>query len=160
MHYYHGSGEVFSEFNKNKIGLNYLESEGGFFFTQKKQTAENYALLSSISNDAGYVYEVEVSLVNPLVIVLTKEFCEYYKPADYFDMNRWGLLHETGIKENDGIIIKGVKADDLCVAFEPEQIEILKITKNNIEVALNKSVSQKGDFIDIPEVDNHPTLKM
>lgn len=75
-------------------------------------------------------------------------------------MYSWSLLHETGIKENDGIIIKGVNADDLCVAFEPEQIEILKITKNNIEVVLNKNVSPKGDFNDIPEVDNHPTLKM
>lgn len=37
MRYYHGSGEIFSEFNKNKIGLNHIDSEGGFFFTQKNQ---------------------------------------------------------------------------------------------------------------------------
>lgn len=160
MRCYHGSGEIFSSFNKCKIGLNHHDSVGGFFFTQKKKTAENYALLSSKNNDFSYVYEVEISLINPLVIVLTNDFCEYYKPADYFDMNSWDLLHEAGIKENDGIIIKGVKSDDLYVAFESEQIEILKITKGDVEINTNVKERHPSNVIDDCENDKSPTLKM
>lgn len=125
---YHGTSTDFTVFDKDKVGYNYRESEGGgFFFTQKKRSAENYAYLSSGGKE-GNVVNVYIKIENPLII---KTDSDNNAPADVYDMRSARLGDDARLDGHDGIIIKGTKEDDLVVAFEPSQI---------------KSVNNRGTF--------------
>jgi GNAT superfamily N-acetyltransferase len=118
---YHGTANEFEVFDENKIGENYFESEGGgFFFTQKKRSAENYASLHSRGKSDGYVMPVYLSIKNPLVREVNSD---YLSPADFYDMHPDELIRDAKIDGRDGIIIKGTNEDSLFVAFFPEQIK-------------------------------------
>lgn len=127
---YHGTADKFTVFDKGKIGENYFESgnneNGGFFFTQKKKSAENYAALHSGIESGGHVVSAYLKIENPLV---RNANSDYYSPADVYDMHYIELLREAEFKENDGIIIYGTKNDSLYIAFEPTQIK--SATDNN-----------------------------
>lgn len=43
---YHGTGSDFNTFDKSRQGENYVQGEGGFFFTSSRRSAENYAKLA------------------------------------------------------------------------------------------------------------------
>lgn len=118
---YHGSGEKFEKFDKSKIGQNYIQSEhSGFFFTQREQSAKNYAHLATGGKSDGYVYSVYLHISNPIVRSTNSD---YWAPADHFDMHRSELMREVWQDESiDGIIIKGTRNDNLYIVFEPDQI--------------------------------------
>lgn len=117
--YYHGTGNDFDRFDKSTIGENYTYSEdSGFFFTQKKSTAENYAYIHSADNK-GRVISVFLKFSNPYLDQTTSE---YYRPADRFDDDKGNIMHDVNLKGNDSVLIKGVSSDDLCVVFDPSQI--------------------------------------
>ena len=103
---YHGSGEKFEKFDKTKIGKNYTYSENsGFFFTQREQSAKNYAHLHTGGKSDGYVYDVYLRINNPIVRSTNSD---YYAPADFFDLHGHELMREVWQdKSIDGIIIKG-----------------------------------------------------
>jgi hypothetical protein len=126
---YHGTDKEFQVFDKSKIGKNFLESKGGFFFTEKKSSAKNYAFLSS-KGEKGVVMECHINIKNPETAQTNSE---YYTPADYFDMHSSELLTEAFVHKKDGIIIYGTKNDNLYVPFEPEQIRIVKINDTPIK---------------------------
>ena len=116
---YHGTRNAFDSFDRSRIGQNYFASEGGgFFFTQKKHTAESYAALHN-GGEGGNVMQVYLNIKNPLVREVNSE---YLSPIDFYDMQA-DLVNEAELQGNDGIIIKGTKNDDLYVAFSPEQIK-------------------------------------
>ena len=124
---YHGSGEKFDTFDKSKIGQNYIQSEhSGFFFTQREQSAKNYARLHTGDKLPGHVYSAYLNITNPIVKSTNSD---YYSPADYFDIHRGDLMHDVRLDDTiDGIIIKGTRNDNLYVVFEPEQIELINRT--------------------------------
>ena len=121
---YHGNDADFTVFDRNKIGSNYWQSGdsiyGGFYFTDKKSSAENYAALSTGLTGKGRVVEAYLNISNPLIRETGRDAFEYY------DDNGYELLREADIYENDGIIIKG-EGRNLYVAFESNQV---KLTSN------------------------------
>ena len=125
---YHGTANEFDSFDRKMIGANYFESkDGGFFFTQRKRSAENYAALHS-QEKGGNVMQVYLSAKNPLVREVDSD---YLAPADFYDMHHGELTREAELSGNDGIVIKGTSGDNLYVAFAPTQ---------------SKSVNNRGTF--------------
>ena len=124
---YHGSAEKFDVFDKSKIGQNYTYSEdSGFFFTQREQSAKNYARLHTRLKSDGHVYPAYLNIVNPIVRSTNSD---YWAPADHFDMHHSELMREVRLGDNiDGIIIKGTRNDNLYIVFEPEQIQLINRT--------------------------------
>ena len=120
---YHGSSFNFYEFDRKKIGSNYVQSEqGGFFFTQRKQSAENYAKLHSELKSKGFVYECFLNIKNPLI---RRTNSDYYNPADNYDINRGEYIRALFIDELlDGIIILGTRKDNLYVVNNSNQIKL------------------------------------
>ena len=102
---YHGTDSEFTVFDRGKIGKNYWQSGnsafGGFYFTDNKSTAENYATLSTGLTAKGRVVESYLNITNPLISETGRDAFEF------FDDHSIELLQEAVIAENDGIIIKG-----------------------------------------------------
>lgn len=104
---FHGTNSEFSEFDPRKIGKNYLQSEYGFYFTDREN---NYGKINM---------PVYLRFNNPLVVNV-----EDYS-IEFFDENRSDIVREAWRGEHDGIIVKsGKKADmPLFFVFEPTQIK-------------------------------------
>ncbi len=121
---YHGTAEKFDMFDTSKIGQNYNYSEkSGFFFTQKEQSAKNYAHLHTGGKSAGHVISAYLRILNPII---RNTNSDYYTPADVFDMRGHELMREVrNDKSIDGIIIRGTRNDDLYIVFKPNQIKII-----------------------------------
>ena len=117
---YHGTSEDFSVFDRNKIGENYYQSGnsayGGFYFTDKRETADNYAKLATGLEDEGRVVKAYLDIINPFEVNTERDAFEY------FDDHSMEILQEADIRGNDGIIVKGIKRN-LYVAFESNQIK-------------------------------------
>jgi len=162
--YYHGSGELFNGFLKSKVGQNYRESErAGFFFSKKQRTAQNYAFLATGGENPGYVYEAVLSVTNP---VRRKTNSEYYSPPDVFDIRSDELLREAFLERKDGIFIEGTMNDDLMVAFNPEQIKVLRILHGNEVVydherplPIKDNPKSEAVETDIIEHNNRPRIR-
>ena len=103
-------------FSREKQGDNYWQSKGGFFFTNRKNTAENYAILTD-----GVVTPTFINLRNPI----TSSFIDYYAAVDSFDMNTTELMHDFahGLETNKDGIYYTAKDGDLVVAVNPNQIK-------------------------------------
>lgn len=119
---YHGTGVDFNAFDKNRQGQNFSQSRGGFFFTNRKRTAEHYAKryaeITAGSKDQENVLGVYLSIQNPYIRTAPSEV----NPIDFFDWHSVDIMREADINGNDGIIVYG-KRENLYIAFEPEQIK-------------------------------------
>lgn len=105
-------------FDKERQGENYWESRGGFFFTNRKSTANNYALLHG-----GFVTEAFINLRHPE----TGIFEDFYAATASFDTNSADIMskyifgHET---DHDGVYYRSAENDgNLVVATQPNQIK-------------------------------------
>jgi len=130
---YHGSANKFNVFDKKRVGENYRESEqGGFFFTQKLNTAKNYAKLHSNLQNDGFVYYLFLNIKHPLV---RNTNSEYYSPADRYDISRHEYISELrSNKKIDGIIIFGTKKDNLYVVNNSQQIKLADGTNTTFDM--------------------------
>ena len=117
---YHGWRNYHTEFKKEYIWSNYWQDTQGFFFTDSKESAEEYA------NNTSYglprempwvVMDVYLSIKNPLI-----ERTDY-DPINLWDNNYERLLKKANDNGNDWIIVKADKGENLYVAFEPNQIK-------------------------------------
>lgn len=139
--YYHGTSNHFDRFDKSRIGENYSYSQNsGFFFTTKKSSAENYALLHNNGNK-GRLLSVFLKIENPYI---TNTDSDYYTPADRFDISGHDMMHDVRLNKKDSILIKGTKNDDLCVVLDPSQIL-------SIHAAFDKETELYKPEIDINE---------
>jgi hypothetical protein len=129
---YHGSANNFTVFNKSKIGLNFIESEnGGFFFTQKKQSEENYAFLATNGINKGFIYQCFLNIKNP---INRNTNSEYYCPADRYDISRDEYIREIFLnKKLNGVIIIGTRKDNLYVVVKPNQIKLADGTNTTFD---------------------------
>jgi predicted ABC-type ATPase len=129
---FHGSSEKFYTFDKKKIGQNYIESQrGGFFFTQKIKTAENYATLHSENKSKGFVYECFLNIKSPII---RRTNSDYYKPIENYDINRGEYIRELFInKKLSGIIIYGTRQDNLYVVRKSNQIKLADGTNTTFD---------------------------
>jgi hypothetical protein len=120
---YHGSANKFNVFDRKRIGENYRESvRGGFFFTQKLNTAKNYATLHSNLEKVGFVYDCFLNIKNPIIRNVNSE---YLSPADKYDISNVEYVSELQRNRNiDGIIIFGTKKDNLYVVNKSNQIKL------------------------------------
>jgi hypothetical protein len=130
---YHGSANNFNVFDKKRVGENYFESkQGGFFFTQKLNSAKNYARLHTNLENDGFVYYCFLNIRNPLV---RNTNSEYYSPADRYDISRHEYISELKSKKNiDGIIIFGTKKDNLYVVNNSNQIKLADGTNTTFDI--------------------------
>ena len=174
---YHGTNADFTVFDRKKIGLNYRESGnseyGGFFFTDRKSSAENFSK-DFTGNNNSKVMESYLQIVNPYEI----EAIDYYDAVDKFDLNSDEIIREALENGNDGIIISSPDGS-LYIVFESNQIKsatdnIGTFDKNNpdiryqdrdggseSELLANSSLTRQAmdfddwisldDFDDIPE---------
>ncbi|MCP4262423.1 MAG: hypothetical protein GY774_33710 [Planctomycetes bacterium] len=151
---YHGSANLFKEFDKEKIGLNFYESEdSGFFFTTGRNLADHFGEMMEANRGSGkiYVYEVELSFNDP---VKDKANSEFFTPADKFDTNPDYYLRDAFIEKKDAIHIEGTENDDVIVVFEPHQVDILRVWENGVEI-YNKKTPELTAYPEImgPDVD-------
>lgn len=116
---YHGTGSDFSVFDKSQQGKNYLQGEGGFFFTTSRKSAENYAKLAG-EDGKGLVIEAYLSIQNPYEVTAYGDYVQ--APAEKYDDHRSEYLNEAEMQGCDGIIINGEKSS-LYVVFEPNQVK-------------------------------------
>lgn len=118
---YHGTAEEFFTFDRTRQGENYFQGEGGFFFTDRNNTAKNYAKLSAMSyrlDTDGEVVSAYLNLTNPLIVTAPSDV----RSLEYYDDHTAELRHDAMSRDRDGIIVKG-NGENLYIAFEPEQIK-------------------------------------
>ena len=116
---YHGTGSDFNTFDKSRQGENYVQGEGGFFFTSSRKSAESYAKLAG-EDGKGRVVEAYLSIQKPYEVTAYGDYVQ--APAEKYDDHRSEYLNEAEMQGCDGIIIKGEKSN-LYVVFEPNQIK-------------------------------------
>ena len=103
-------------FDQGKIGQNFFQSLGGFFFTSRKETAANYG-----ESVEGFY----LSMKNPLIV----QPPVMRSAIEYFDWERGNLVREAEARGCDGIIVDGMNYDipkyrqKLFVVFSPNQIK-------------------------------------
>lgn len=116
---YHGTGSKFDKFDSQFQGQNYRQGEGGFHFTSKKSTAENYATLGAQSQGkaSGYVIEAHLKLNKPLTV----EAPSSIRAADFYDDHIGDIQLQAMQNGNDGIIVKG-NGENLHIALSPDVI--------------------------------------
>ena len=127
---YHGTRADFSEFDTDRIGQNFAESKGGFFFTGSQAAASAYASIRG--GEGGNVMPAYLSLQNPLTLdtylwatgdtVESALTDREYKLIDLFDEDPAGVIAYAKDGGHDGIFWKNGK-DVLAVAFDPAQIK-------------------------------------
>lgn len=114
---YHGTNAEFTVFDKRKQGTNYWQGKGGFFFTDRKRTAYNYASLHG-GDTGGVTVKAYLNLVNPYIIQAPSSI----RAADFYDSHADDIMIEANFQDADGIIVKG-SGENLYVAFDSEQIK-------------------------------------
>ena len=118
---FHGTGANFDKFDAKLHGQNYNQGEGGFHFTSKRGTAENYATLSAQSlgkGDKGRVIEAYIDMKKPLVV----EAPSSVRSLEFYDDHISDIQREAMQKGSDGIIVKG-NGEDLHIALNPDSIK-------------------------------------
>ncbi len=116
---YHGTGSEFYTFDEARQGENYMQGEGGFFFTTSRQSAERYARLASKDGN-NRVVEAYLSIKKPYEIQAYGDYVQ--APAEKYDDHRAEYLNEAEINGCDGIIVMGEKST-LYVVFDSTQIK-------------------------------------
>jgi hypothetical protein len=124
---YHGTSQQdFDRFDPERIGQNFAQSRGGFFFVSSKDAAWGYA--DSSEDEHGgtpRVVSVYLSLENPLVVEASHEVW----PDMYFDDNNTDILRRARRGGHDGVIVHGIdpysdgEPRSIYIAFRPEQIK-------------------------------------
>lgn len=116
---YHGTGTDFNAFDPLRQGENYLQSEGGFFFTTNREIARHYAKYHAEDGE-GRVIEAYLSIRTPYESSAYGD--DLGAPIEKYDDHRSEYLSEADIQGCDGISITGEKST-LYVAFSPTQIK-------------------------------------
>ncbi|MBR4457580.1 MAG: hypothetical protein IKS31_01340 [Clostridia bacterium] len=167
---YHGTQAEFTQFDKAKQGNNYGDyAKGLFFFTNRKQTADNYA------GPNGQSMDVWLKISNPLEV----ESLGLVNPIDYYD-DHPDLLSEARRTDKDGIIVKGTgdyKGRVLYGVMEPNQIKSAETVtrddkgnviplserfneeKKDIHFSLSEPVEYTRDLVAIHNLDERGLLE-
>lgn len=122
---YHGTNARFSKFNPARVGSNFSQSEGGFFFTSDLDSAQAYADDAQLeAGGTARVLPVYLSLQNPSVIDAPKNARSI---EEFYDDNAQAIVEQARSEGRDGIIVRGVNDDgtarSMYVAFKPTQIK-------------------------------------
>ena len=113
---YHGTKEIFTKFDPEKIGATFGEDEEGFFFSSRLREAEYVAKYAADTKGGETIMQVYLSLKNPYQHN-TKD-----SAATYIDNRKFEIMATAKKNNNDGIIING-RTESVYVAFEPTQIK-------------------------------------
>ncbi|MCZ2412931.1 MAG: hypothetical protein LC136_01520, partial [Burkholderiales bacterium] len=120
---YHATDSKFNVFDHAKVGSNHpAYAKRGFFFYKAKRSATERALEFG---RAGRLKRVYLSLQNPLTVVARSKG----SAEEWFDRNSDSLYSRAEAMGADGIVVKvnpesrDHTADDIYVAFHPEQIK-------------------------------------
>ena len=117
---YHGTANKFTAFSKEMIWSNFNQDIQWFFFTDSKESAEDYANNTSYwlpRNQKWNVMEVYLSIQNPLIKNID------YDPIELRDNNYERFIKEANNKWADGIIIKADEWQSMYIPFNPNQIK-------------------------------------
>lgn len=114
---YHGTKNIFSVFDKNKINSNYKQSIG-FHFSHSYDHAKNI-----YAKDNGYVKDVFLNIRNPLL--LKSKFGSGDEAEEFVDNNRNTIKQKLSEGDFDGIIAYGANYTKSFVVFDSNQIKII-----------------------------------
>lgn len=122
MVFYHGTKEVFTEFSKEKIGLNFEQHSFGFHFS-----SDPYNPKMVYAGDTGSLKKVFLKIENPLVVNAP----DGYSAETFLDENRYEYIHKIAESRKtknpfDGVIVNGLHNQKSVVVFEPSQIKIMR----------------------------------
>lgn len=138
---YHGSYEKgFTIFDKKLLGssTNAKSAKQGFFFTDKKSLAQEYAKRSA----SGELFEVYLNITNPLI----KDFNGENVNADKELTN---LLKQAKLNGNDGLIAlnlkDGFRTDNQYIVFDSNQIKNVDNTNPTDSPDIRYSLSKNED---------------
>ncbi len=124
---YHGTDADFTVFDLDKIGKNFHDSYGGFYFRSK--------------NNVGYYGNKTVAaylkMTNPMVLNAPDGF---FNAEDYYDISPIDRYETAKANGNDGIIVHHKKGD-MYLVFEPSQIKSAEPV----------TYDEKGDIIPLSE---------
>lgn len=145
---YHGTANQFTAFSKEMIWSNFNQDIQWFFFTDSKNSAEDYANTTSYwlpRSQKWNVMEVYLSIQNPLIKKID------YDPIELRDNNHERFIKEANNKWADGIIIKAYKWESMYIPFNPNQIKsatdnIWTFDLNNPDIRYQKFwVAKQGE---------------
>ena len=128
---YHGTlTQGIHEFKKEYIGSRYSFDEVGFFFTDRKSIAEDYASSEFGSTKKGDVIPVYLNMRNPLYFdksyAIKNGYGNVFRENDsigVWDAYQGAILDEVAEKSRcDGVIIDD-GTSKMLVVFEPNQIK-------------------------------------
>lgn len=122
---YHGSKNLFSAFDLNRIS-DYAHFGGGFYFAANYNEARQHIWSEELHRADGYIYEVELDISNPL-----RTMGNLITKTEFQDMDALQVREFLIQKGYDGVAHiywdGELYPDSVVVAFYPEQIRILKI---------------------------------
>ncbi|MDX9691950.1 MAG: hypothetical protein RBT45_05780, partial [Acholeplasmataceae bacterium] len=133
---YHGSNNAnFNVFDSKKIGKNYpADSVGGFYFTNKKQTAQYYGR-------SGHTKEVYLNIKNPYIL---KADDNWANGSDWFDISSQHHVEQAKNNGHDGIIVEH-KYGNMVLAFESNQIKNTSNLNPTSNDDIRLSIDSRGE---------------
>lgn len=118
---YHGRGENFNVFDREKIGSMFpAVSTLGFYFTPYEEDAKGYASNWNVGKTKGNVLSAFLKMKNPLVV--SDE--GWGSAATQADIRRGDLSRWAKEGKHDGIIVNSTDEEDtVYIVFESNQIK-------------------------------------
>ncbi len=124
---YHGTNSEFWEFDPERVGENYGIDREGFFFTDDRVDADNYADDKVGMTETGKPRTIAafLKMENPLVVEAEADAWSNPDgaPNTYYDERKDELLARMREGAHDGIIVRGKNGQRMFVVFDPNQIK-------------------------------------
>lgn len=149
---YHGTGAEFIEFDINRSGQNYHEGEHAFFFTDRKQSADNYAELHAGENGTPRTISAYLNIKNPYI----ESAVDYWGAVEKYDSGIAATVFSLQASGHDGVIIKS-PSGSLYVAFDASQIKFaIDSFTQSIEPELAPTVNGAAQYIALDASQDKP----
>lgn len=150
---YHGTlAHGLHEFKKSFIGSRFSFDETGFFFTDNRSLAQDYAT-GDFDNSKGEVIPAYLNVRRPLVFdsqyALKNGYGKVFREndaVDVWDAYQGAILDEAQEMRADGIIVND-GTSEMVVVFEPNQIKsatdnVGTFDRNNPDIRFSASAEQ------------------
>lgn len=151
---YHGTlAHGLHEFKKSFIGSRFSFDETGFFFTDNKSLAQDYAT-GDFDNSKGEVIPAYLNVRRPLVFdsqyALKNGYGKVFREndaVDVWDAYQGAILDEAQEMRADGIIVND-GTSEMVVVFEPNQIKsatdnVGTFNRNNPDIRYSQETDEE-----------------
>lgn len=167
---YHGTlAHGLHEFKKSFIGSRFSFDETGFFFTDNKSLAQDYAT-GDFDNSKGEVIPAYLNVRRPLVFdsqyALKNGYGKVFREndaVDVWDAYQGAILDEAQEMRADGIIVND-GTSEMVVVFEPNQIKsatdnVGTFNRNNPDIRYSQETDEEYRRLAENPRENHAALQ-